>query len=259
MRHSVSIHRISAFAGIALLSGTVLLALLLSACGIPQYPYLYPPNASSYPSVGFTHDDDNRSLTLGEGPFVGYDIYYKFYKDDPDSTSTAENEKTSYFNSSSAFKAIAYDNASLNSTVYNNGFRKLIIGDDSTSANPSDRVNQLIINENEISKSFIVSISELFKLSINYLVEPDQSDISIYRIAIDNTSYKPFLPFDNTNYEYGTDTDLEHFTSLDPQGSDLSIYVAFFAVTYGRDDNGVDIFSNYSSDGMVYIGSFEFN
>jgi len=252
---------IAVFAGTSLFSGAVLLILLLSACGIPQYPYLYPPNASSYPSVGFTHDDDNRSLTLGEGPFVGYDIYYKFYKDDPDSTSTAENEKTSYFNSSSAFKAIAYDNASLNSTVYNNGFRKLIIGDDSTSANPSDRVNQLIINENEISRSFKVAftddnLNDIVKLSIDYTIEADPSEREVYRIASEDSTYKSFLPLDDTNYKPGTDTDFKNFTTEDLQNP---IYVAFFAVTYGRDDNGVDIFSNYSSDGMVYIGSFELN
>ncbi|MGC9313205.1 MAG: hypothetical protein ACP5IA_10980 [Sediminispirochaetaceae bacterium] len=261
MKRSSFKHSIAEFTGAALLSGAVLLVLFLSACGIPQYPYLYPPEASGYPAVGFTHDSDNRSLTLGEGPFVGYDIYYKFYKDDPYTSSTAINEKNSYFNSSSAFKAIAYDNESLNSTVYNNGFRKLIIADDSTSSNPSDRVNQLIINENEISKSFEVSLTDdnlndIVKLAIDYIDEADPSVKYVYRIASEAAQYKSFLPFDDTNYEPGTDTDFENFTTEDLQST---IYVAFFAVTYGRDDNGVDIFSNYSSDGMVYIGSFEFN
>jgi hypothetical protein len=258
MKRSSFKHSIAVFAGAALLSGALLLVLLLSACGIPQYPYLYPPDAG-YP-VGFMHDSDNRSLILGEGPFVGYDIYYKFYKDDPNTSSTAIEDKNKYFNSPSAFKAIAYDNESLNSTVYNNGFRKLIIGDNSTSSNPSDRVNQLIINENEISKSFDVSLTDdnlndIVKLSIDYIDEADPSVKYVYRIASEASQYKSFLPFDDTNYEPGTDTDFENFTTEDLQST---MYVAFFAVTYGLDEWS-PIFSNYSSDGMVYIGSFEFN
>jgi len=244
---------IAVFAGTALFSGAVLLVLLLSACGIPQYPYLYPPEAFSDPTrVGFNHNDLNDPTV-----FRGYEIYYKFYKNtNPDDNNTALNDM-SIFNSTISFSSISYNNGG--STAYSNGFRKLLVD---VSGIFIDVVPQILIDIAEIDDSFSLEIkkedsqSKITLTLSNYL--GSELIYDCYRI-VDNeiSKYKTFFPIDDTTtYLSQTDTDLLHLSSFDLDFD--SLYIAFFAVTYGLDE-GSPIFSNSSSDGMVYIGSFEFN
>ncbi|MFO7729370.1 MAG: hypothetical protein R6V86_01260, partial [Spirochaetia bacterium] len=59
---------------IAALIILTLLALALIGCGIPSYPYLYPPEALGGARVGFRHDEKND-----QDVFRGYEIFYRFY------------------------------------------------------------------------------------------------------------------------------------------------------------------------------------
>jgi hypothetical protein len=54
-------------------------SLLLTACGIEEYVYLAPPASalSTGSSIGFYHNPENDSSSV----FLGYDIYYRLYKD----------------------------------------------------------------------------------------------------------------------------------------------------------------------------------
>lgn len=246
MKRSFFKHSIRVF------TGGALLVLLLSACGIPQYPYLYPPNSFSDPTkVGFNHEESNDPNV-----FRGYEIYYKFYKNNnPDDNNTAVDDMA-LFNSSIAFSSIA-DNSG-GSTTYSNGFRKLLVDISKISV---DLVPQIAVDIIERDDNFSLELknedlqSKITLTLSNYLGSEFVYDC--YRI-VDNeiSNYKTFYPIDDdTTYLSETDTDLLHLGPFELPGDTL--YIAFFAVTYGLDD-GSPIFSNYSSDGMVYIGSFEF-
>ena len=229
---------------------------LFSGCGIPDYPYLYPPDALSDPDVGFDHDPLNDPDV-----FLGYDIYYKFYKTDPD-TGIAESEKNIYFNSSLSFTSISYNEEGSSSSSYTNGFRKLLIDIDPGNGISPERPDQLEIDILARDDVFTVTfIDENDKITVTLDDDYPGGPLSYdcYRIVKDTSGsdYKSFLPFSSEAYEIGSDNDIDHIDSIDFNNDNF--YVAFFAVTYGRDDNGVDIFSNYSSDGMVYIGSFAIN
>ncbi|MDY7027058.1 MAG: hypothetical protein SVR04_02055 [Spirochaetota bacterium] len=250
MKRSSFKHFIAVFAGAALLSGALLLVLLLSACGIPQYPYLYPPEAFSETNrVGFDHVASNDPNV-----FRGYEIYYKFYiNTNPDDNNTVVKKDIDLFNFNStiAFSSISYNSGG--SATYLNGFRKLLVDISEISVDLVPQISIDILERSlEIKKED--SQSKITLTLSNYL----GSEYECYRI-VDNESinYKTFFPIDDdTTYLSQRDTDLLHLGSFDFDSDTL--YIAFFAVTYGLDD-GSPIFSNYSSDGMVYIGSFEFN
>src|SRR6056297_1722904 len=72
-----------------------LLALAVIGCGIPSYPYLYPPEALGGGVVGFSHDENNDPDV-----FRGYEIFYRFYSVDPDTADIrqAEIDMQNYFN-----------------------------------------------------------------------------------------------------------------------------------------------------------------
>jgi len=242
----------------AVFSTIPLVLLIIITCGIPDYQfYLYPPDPFSPPQVGFSHDPSNDPDV-----FVGYDIYYKFYTEDPDS-GIAESEKNSYFNSTAAFTSVSYHNVGSSVSSFTKGFRKMLIDSD-TGTGTSFNKNipyQLAIDSSERDDDFSVAfikddLNDIISLSLeNYLGGSISFDC--YRIADDGSgSYKSFLPFNDTIYETVNDTDLENFITIDFLSS---FYVAFFVVPYGRDSNGVDIFSNSSSDDIIYIGSFDIN
>ncbi|MFW6274565.1 MAG: hypothetical protein ACOC2P_01875, partial [Spirochaetota bacterium] len=104
-------------------AGVLILLILTTACGIPSYPYLYPPEARGGGRTGFTHDSNNDPTV-----FVGYELFYRFYSTDPGSiggAGQAEQDMQSYFSSSFQISSIVYADES---SSYNyDGFRRAYI------------------------------------------------------------------------------------------------------------------------------------
>jgi hypothetical protein len=222
-----------------------LLTVLVIGCGIPSYPYLYPPEAKDPYSdsvLTFFHDGDNDP-----GVFKGYEIFYRFYAGDPNSagTSQAEIDMQNYFTSSYQISSII---SKTSSAAYNHGFRRAIVYE------TPDDTPQLPIIASEIANSFSVDLaqtdlSEPIEITLSY---DENINYTLFRSVIDDdNNYKSFLP---RNDSYTVDD----FDLVD-EGINITteFFVAFFAVPYGFDIDVGELYANGSYEGMEYIGRFE--
>lgn len=81
MRQRTALH---VFPHVFLIVGTALV--VLASCGIPTTSFIGPPKAddiqstSTPPTVLFTHNAADN----GTDDFLGYEVYYKFYRSEPD-------------------------------------------------------------------------------------------------------------------------------------------------------------------------------
>lgn len=231
---------------LAIFTAGVFLLLILTGCGIPSYPYLYPPEALGGGRVGFTHDEDNDPTV-----FVGYEIFYRFYSTDPGSigaTSLAEQDMRSFFSSSFQISSIVYEDSS---SAYNKGFRRAYIEKN------GDTPPQLPVEAADISSSFdiqLVDNDSEAEIQFTY----DSTEFTLLRSVLDtDNNHKSFLPVPITNNEVydfvnGEDDIVEGGVDSD------NIFVAFFAVPYGIDPETLaTLYANGNYEGMEYIGYFD--
>ncbi|MDZ7793384.1 MAG: hypothetical protein U5P10_06715 [Spirochaetia bacterium] len=222
-----------------------LLTLPVIGCGIPSYPYLYPPEALGGGRVGFSHDENNDP-----DAFRGYEIFYRFYANDPDTAGAGDMED--YFTAEGAIRSVI-NGTSSSALTY--GFRRLIIeGNKATDPPP-----QLPIDFADRNNTFTIE-----------LIEDETNDV--IRFTYDSVTYNVFryVPYEESvEYDYkpflpATDGDLYDFTSGEndihdaEEVDETSIYVAFFAVPYGFDVDALqELYANGSYEGMEYIGRFK--
>ncbi|MCF7913715.1 MAG: hypothetical protein K9L66_00960 [Spirochaetaceae bacterium] len=234
---------------IALFFLTLLTGLVIS-CGIPSYPYLYPPEAqdpfATVSVLTFTHDDDNDPAV-----FKGYEIFYRFYATEPNSagTSQAESDMRKYFTSSYQISSIISKTTTSTADTY--GFRRAIVKE-----TPDDTPQLTITPPSEIETSFQVELvqtndsSAPIELNLSY---DDSITYTLFRSATEDSTYKSFYPR-NSSYA-------ENDTDIVDEGIDIttadSFYVAFFVVPYGFDISVGELYANGSYEGMEYIGRFE--
>lgn len=243
---------------IAASSFLIMLTLLAGAvpgCGIPSIPYLYPPEALGGGEVGFNHDKNNDPDV-----FRGYEFFYRFYAGNPDEAGIrqAEIDMQNYFNGAGAIRSIVYGTSS---SAFAYGFRRLILEGKSI-ADPAPLLPIDIADRNSTFR--IDLINDYQNDKINYTYESNSYEVFRYvPYNEDGYVYKPFLPVPDTD----TDTELYDFaageediyeTVSDEIDGGKTLYVAFFAVPYGFDDEAVqELYANGSYEGMEYIGSFE--
>jgi len=228
---------------------------LSTGCGIPSYPYLYPPDPGDQEDerLYFTHDSDNDPTV-----FVGYEIFYRFYSKNPneldiESKIDAVKDMETYFTSSLRFRSVIYEESG---SAYNFGFRRVIV-DTSDNTPP-----QLTINSDQIDNSFMVEfvdneLSEKIEIVIDY--ESEGTSHELFRSAKTETDeYKGFLPLSEYDIENDSDiVDQQNITQDMIDGLD-DFYVAFFAVPYGMDPETLaSLYANGTHEGMEYIGSFK--
>jgi hypothetical protein len=233
-------------ARLAIVTAGALLLLALTTCGIPSYPYLYPPEALGGGRVGFTHNSDNNSTV-----FVGYEIYYRFYSTDPGSigaTSLAEQDMQLYFTSSFQISSIVYEDSS---NAFNKGFRRAYIKE------TEDTPPQLPIESADINGTFIIEfiLDDVTDNEIKFSY--NSSDYIVKRSVTDSDdTHKSFLPVSDIDvYDFSTSGDED----IVADGVDSSnIFVAFYAVPYGIDSETLaTLYANGSYEGMEYIGYFD--
>ena len=224
---------------LTILTAGVFILLSLMTCGIPSYPYLFPPEAIGGGRTGFVHDSDNDPNV-----FVGYEIFYRFYSTAPGSVGgggQAEQDMQLYFSSSFQISSVVYGDAS-SSYVY--GFRRAYI-EPGGEAPP-----QLQLETADINTTFTVE-----------LILDDASDNEI-EFSYDGSVYvvrRSVTDSDENHISFLGDYDFDNDSDLVASGLDESnIYVAFYAVPYGIDPETLaTLYANGNSEGMEYIGSFQ--
>ncbi len=231
-------------------------------CGIPSYPYLYPPDAGTQEDeiLSFEHDSDNDPSV-----FLGYEIYYRLYGQDPnvfetDNDTVAENDMQYYFTSSYLINSII---TGTSSNAFNYGFRRVIIKPDDTTP------PQLEINTSQIDRTFAVEFNSKgppnYEITLSISYEDEGSFYELFRSAVDpnapsdiDNNYKQFLLLSD-EYDIENDSDIVDSINLDQDSIDLGeVYVAFFAVPYGVDPETLGtLYANGSYEGMEYIGCYQ--
>lgn len=238
---------------IAASSFLIMLTLLAGAvpgCGIPSIPYLYPPEALGGGEVGFNHDKNNDPDV-----FRGYEFFYRFYAGNPDEAGIrqAEIDMQNYFNGAGAIRSIVYGTSS---SAFAYGFRRLILEGKSL----ADPAPLLPIDIPDRNSSFRIEFFEKeTDNEIYYTYESNSYDVFRYvPYSEDGYDYKPFLPVTKPElYDFAAGEEDIYETVSDEIDGGKTLYVAFFAVPYGFDDEAVqELYANGSYEGMEYIGSF---
>jgi len=251
----------------------VVLILLSAGCGIPSYPYLYPPEAIGVTGeVKFKHDPKNGNPEQID-VFRGYEIFYRFYTEDPDQDTEninddvlAEKDMKEKFTTLSFIRDIIHPD---DSKAYNFGFRRLLIdmnNDNEVYIDASPP--QLDVNENYYGDNFTVEITSDPGSNVVYLnLSYEENNHTVYRTAVyaDETlsdvqeKHKEFYPVSDYTIEGDDrDSDIVDVQNINQDMIDNleKLYVAFFAVPFGL-DSVTPIYANGNHEGMEYIGSFE--
>jgi hypothetical protein len=209
-----------------------------SGCGIPDYPYLYPPESLDVEGqIGFKHDPDNDP-----GVFEGYEIYYRIYQqpaDDTDIEAKIVSDMIGYFNSTTSFNNISREDYPSN--VW---YRRVIITD--TGDGRVNSIPHIDVSEDDCEKDFSVELTRDPKGYMYFQFSPGYSgdDLRGYsNIELLLFSREDFL---------SSPSDFVDTNTID---LNASLFIAFFAVPFGRDDvNLTDIYANGTSSDMLYIG-----
>jgi hypothetical protein len=217
---------------------TLLFSFIISACGIPDYPYLYPPDAFEDVRIGFKHDPDNDPNV-----FEGYEIYYRVYSASSEDTKITS-DLAGYFTGTAAFQDIS--NGDYPDGVF---YRRMVVKDVSGNEVGTDPPLLKVSGVNCV-QDFDV---ELVKNTEGYM------DIIFYYTAGTYRGYR-----DGTDLE--GDMPFVPITEYEAENSDIApdinptdgLKIAFFAVPYGKDEINLNpIFANGTSEDMEYIGILE--
>ncbi|HDQ13743.1 MAG TPA: hypothetical protein ENN41_02880 [Sediminispirochaeta sp.] len=220
-------------------------AVLFVSCGIPSYPYLWPPEKIPN-EIGFTHDERNAADV-----FVGYEIYYRIYTDGVTEERILEDKE-----GFSSFSSVSGDNAH----PFNYPYIRLAVFDDCKELGLD--VPHIEVPEELREVNFKVVFTESTDQNISYLdirlSDPnDDSPPSEYR-GYRNTANSEDIE------DYTDGFSLSEFSIDDPDVSDVSddftnnnqgVQIAFFAVPYGMDSVILTpIYANGTGEDMVLIG-----
>ncbi|MFW6208813.1 MAG: hypothetical protein ACOC7X_08920, partial [Spirochaetota bacterium] len=184
-------------------AGVLILLILTTACGIPSYPYLYPPEAfESGDRVGFTDNKNDPDKFIS----FGYEIYYRFYSGDPDpigGSNNAVNDMNNYFNYPTDFISITSDDAGTNAYAY--GFRRLLVDlDEDGEVDNTSNPPQLPFSNAQFGTGVEVEIS--IGSNDNIIISYLSDTYTVYRTAADNSANKGIYPL--SNYDFDNDTDI---------------------------------------------------
>jgi len=230
----------------------VLYILLFTHCGIPSFPYLYPPEvltAAGY--IEFQHDDDNDPNV-----FEGYEIYYRIYEPGISETQILA-DLSGYFNGISAFRDVSDDGTIAN---FNKKYRRVLLYNEDKSVN----FNEL---EGGMPHMPVSSVDCGIDFSVQFLADNDgflqinfiegylgSNDVlyGFRNIGVSDITSSPFFRI----AEYTT-------TDFDVNSAEISDFsggleIAFFAVPYGMDDI-TQIFANNTSEDMRFLGTITAN
>lgn len=218
---------------------TLLFSFMISACGIPDYPYLYPPDAFEDVRIGFKHDPDNDPNV-----FEGYEIYYRVYSASSEDTKITS-DLAGYFTGTAAFQAIS--NGDYPDGVF---YRRMVVKDVSDNEVGTDPPLLAVSGVNCV-QSFTI---ELVNNPEGWMDIIFYYTAGTYRGYRDGTDLKGDMLFYSSIAEYAAeDSDIDSEIDLSE-----GLKIAFFAVPYGKDEINLNpIFANGTSEDMEYIGILE--
>ncbi len=241
------------------------LTLVLYSCGLPSYPYLYPPKVAELRTNPDSGDYDlifSNAYQNNTSLFSGYEVYYKIYDpfapEDPDTTPVtyiSEREK------------IAASSSANHNTLISMGFNRLFFTTDysETSFTHNETRPSFKLEQNLLDKQFNIRL----KLQQN-LNEEDSYFAAVWnnnaysfpktyfyrwvKNEISNVYDRKFFGIDNFNIN---DSDMpESIDSSRITGSESYVYISFYIFSFGRDaSNLINTFYSIPE----YLGTLKLN
>ena len=236
----------------------ILFISLLYSCGLPLYPYLYPPETAYTRDNPETAPENDlffrNAYENNTAIFSGYELYYKIY--DPRSSSSTDYSADKTYISS-------IQNASY-ATLTGRGFRRLYFTDDynQTSEQHSELLPSFKLDNSLIDQDFLIRLKmiqgEPAGSSFFASVWPPDSNVSFENLYSYRWVYNESLNdyyiryFDIGDFDIN-DKDLP--STINSTG-DYDIYITFYIMSFGREsDNPVKTIYSIPS----YLGTLKFN
>ncbi len=227
------------------LSLVLLFGCFLFTCGMPTYPYLYPPSLSGSAPKGLGSDNKFEFKTSDKNNdafYDGYEVYYKFY---PLSTTHASIIAESIsIDDINQLLAAGY----LKLYYSNEEFLKPIITIDALDK------NDIVVIEIDFSRvrGKTHDSPDISRTSPGAVVYPDMDDFRRRfhgeRSGVVNTYFDKFLERPSDSDFQKDDSDLSKI--LDGGGQlPAEAFLVLYAVTYGREDLIYDLYSK-----PLYLG-----
>jgi len=202
----------------------IVMAALLFSCGLPTSEYLYPPSqflSSGSSLIRLIHETSNIDYSDIADLFKGYEIYYRIFYNSSDAT-------TSYNTLTSLDESDSFASSTIETVADAQGYHVLIDGD--------------------TSKAALISVSNNDYTYFALNLKPSEP----WSISSDDATYTPFINIvrnktDSTTADF---CDSSEYSSDDHdyEGNRISsgdtLYIVFFAVSYGTSSSLNDIYSD---------------
>ena len=217
-------------------------ALLLAACGIESFIYLYPityrdfePSSDSRYNYFSFRTSDAKNESESSGYFKGFEIYYRIYNNN--STRVSDKTLINNYNTNNPTTAYSY----LMSTKL---YRRL-----SCAVRPQDMP---LIPGSSVNRQVVVRLEQYLDQLPQISVEGDTTLYGEPRRTNDETSSDAKL-FDLDEIDNG-DSDFTYSSSWDtsPTGKKLA-YVEAYAVAYGSDESYKSLYSELFELGYITL------
>lgn len=207
---------------LAFILSTVLLIATFSSCGLPTVTYLYPPVDFSVDSSGLSVKNDILNYDSAEGgtqTYRGIEIYYRIYPSAAAATSaiaTLNTLASTYKNDPDSFVSLV-----AGSTYKFSRLRK--------KASTAQPLIQLAADD---GRGYYINFSKSIDWSLS---DENGNVISDVTRTLDSNANNSNLSFFEKDYNVG-DYDFAGSGNATPT---TQVYIVFFAVSYGIDQNTV--------------------
>jgi len=204
-----------------LILSTVIITFLFSSCGLPTVTYLYPPEDLTVNEGILTVKNNSNNYDDSEASsqtYRGIEIYYRVYTSDPTAIITTLNTlAATYKDEPESFLSLT------TGTTYK--FSRLRIKD--TSAAP-------LISIDAADESAFSIYFDKKALSDDWRLTDENSNLICYVTrTLDSNANISSLSFPDKDFNSG-DFD---FSGSTISSSDIDVFIVFFAVSFGVDQN----------------------
>jgi len=218
----------------SIILSTVALSLLIASCGLPTVTYLYPPVYFSVDNSGIGVKNDSNNYDDSEGSaqtYRGIEIYYRVFSSATSAASVIDSLNSiasSYSDEPDTFISVATGTSYKFSRLRNtySSTTPLIPIDASDESQYylsfSRSANWTLTNENGVA-----------------LTDSDGNDISQITRTLDSNPNVSSLSFFEKDFNVGTASSDYDFAGTVSTTSSDTVYIVFFAVSYGIDQNTV--------------------
>lgn len=217
---------------LALILSTVALSLIVTSCGLPTVAYLYPPKDLTVQDNILSVKNNSRNYDDSEGTdqtYLGVEVFYRVY----DSETAAENSIANLQSLSDTYTDDPDSFVTYAKSTYK--FSRLRKKD--TSASP-------LISIDAADESTYNIYFDKKAISDDWRLTDENSNVICYVTrTLDSNANTSSASFPEKDFQYG-DSDYSGSTIA---SSDSDVFIVFFAVSFGVDQNGTVGQNVYSS------------